>query len=188
MRSLLKRFIVILLALCLLSIIGAIISGCEESVSKEEKLISLYVDSYKSLMSNLSDANLLPQFESAELVEESLGQYLDEDSVNELVKILNDSYPYPISLSRDHERFEGSRNQLPYVERDFAYVYLSPSVSFDRKFVNSNYTKAKMEGFINQSRFNVIMEYTYSMGTWELKKAEVWEVDWKTLTSKVLSK
>jgi len=142
-----------------------VLNNGEQVNMTDEKLINLYISTYSDLMSTLSNADRLPEFEVVELVDEVLNPTLSEECRQELVRRLDEMFPYGITLSRGHERSEHPKSEA-------AYVYLW--FMFDRAFISTDCNEAKTEGFINNSDGDVVdLNYTYYNGAWELVKSEI---------------
>ena len=145
--------------------------------------INLFFGAYGIMMNYLSDEKLLPQFETAELVEESVYGYLNIDDLLALSDKLNNVYPYPISISRGHDRLD---SQIPYEDRDFVYVYFSANYR-DRTGTDLRFNTVRVEGFVDNNTYPVIMYFRYNNNAWDLVKAELFEYDGYSSTYKMIS-
>jgi len=144
--------------------------------------INLFFGAYGIMMNYLSDEKLLPQFATAELVEESVYGYLNENDLLALSDKLSNVYPYPISISRGHDRFD---SQIPYADRDFIYVYFSANYR-DRTGVDRRFNAVRIEGFVNNNTYPVIMYFRYHNNEWDLVNAELLEYDDYSSTHKMI--
>ena len=139
------------------------------AAKQDDKRVILYASAFDALTKYLSDEDLLQQFTAAELVEESVYGYLNEEDLQALVSKLNDIYSYPISISRGHDRLE---SQTPYENRDFVYVFLCANY-YDRTGIDRGFNTVRIEGFINNNENNVAMYFRYKSNGWSLVKAEL---------------
>jgi len=190
-----RKLIVIIIAIIILAVtatIYSVVTLANHSRNAAKKYnVNLFTTAYDSLINYLSDEKLLPQFETAELVEESIYIYLNEDELQALLSKLNDIYPYPISISRGHDRL-GS--ELPYEERNNVYIYFSANyndrTAFDNGF-NTVRIEGRIEGFINSSEigstYSVAMYFRYQNNEWYLVKAELLKLDLNSQTYQLVS-
>ena len=173
MKSANKAFITILSAVLLLSVI-LLTASCSSNVDKAfdsvDKRIELYVTAYEALIKSLSEAKLLPDFESVELVEESLSAYLNENNLQALADKLDGLHSYSVSVSHGHDRLDTSDGN------SLAYVYLL----YDFEYNNSS--KLKIEGFVNNNTYPVYLYFTFRDNTWNLVDTEIYQADWSVPT------
>jgi len=143
-----------------------VLSNGEQINLTNEKIIKLYVSIYKDFMSILSEADLLPDFDTVELVEHQLDPNLNEESKQELIRRLEGMFTYSVSLC-DHDR------QLTPRSEGTARVFLW--FLSDRNFIRANCNEVKASGFINDTIMNkeVILHYSYLNNNWELVRSEI---------------
>jgi len=174
---------VVLIAIATTIFFVTLLNQSRNAAKKDGNQVDLFKSAYGVLMSYLSDEELLPRFTRAEIVEEHVYGYMDDEDLKLLVNKLSDIYPYPISISRGHDRYD---TQTPYADRDFVYVYLSASYK-SRTGYDSGFNTVKIEGFVNDSEHPVIMYFRYRYNEWNFVKAELWEYDWNSSTSTMIS-
>jgi len=190
-----RKLIIIITAVVIIAVTATIylvVTLANHSRNAAKKYnVSLFVAAYDSLINYLSDEKLLPQFETAELVEESIYIYLSEDDLQALVSKLNDIYPYPILISRGHDRLD---SEIPYEDRNYVYIYFSANyndrTAFDNGF-NTVRIEGRIEGFINSSEigstYSVAMYFRYQNNEWNLVKSELLKLDLNSTTYKLVS-
>ena len=140
------------------------------AAKKDDNRIFLFACAYEVLLDHLSDENLLPQFETAEIVEEPLYGfgYLSKEDLHTLAGVLSEKYPYPITVSKGHDRLN---DPTPYYTRNYILVYFSANYN-DRTGVDRGFNTVKIEGFINNNEHPVAMFFRYRNNEWNLVKAE----------------
>ena len=169
-----KKATATILSVSLLATVLVFAVSCASDSSRafdsEDKRIELYAIAYESLLGCLSEANLMPEFDSAELVEESLAAYLNEASVQALAGKLDDMHSYSVSVSHGHDRSDATES----IGVAYAYLY------YDSEYNGSN--KLKIEGFVNDNTYPVYMYFSYRNGAWGLIDSEIYQADWSVPT------
>ena len=159
----------IVVFIILLSLFISFAKKSSNAVKNNKYRVDLYTNAYAVLLEYLSDADMLPPFDEIALVEESINGGLDKEDLRILVKELNDIYPYSITISQDHDRYESLRTEQTVNENGIAYIYFFlPS---DRLY--SGFNKVKIEGMVNNSNYQVIMFFRFRNNSWKLLEAEV---------------
>ena len=149
-----KYIIVSVIIAAILKCCVIVLAGHSRNMMKNaENKTELFVDAYGVMTEYLSDEALLPEFDTAELVEETFWASLNEDSLRSLAEALDKTYPYPVSISHGHDRIESKSDST-------AYIYLS------HDFEYSGFNKVKVEGFINDNSNLIMLYYTYRSGVW----------------------
>jgi len=120
----------------------------------EDKQIELYVNAYEVMQSRLAEGGLLPEFDNAKLVEEAFHVGLNEGFLPRLADRLNEVYPYPVAVSHGHDRFEDPQRDST------AFIYLTGITDAKR---------VRIEAFINNNSYPVIMDYRLRNNTWKLE-------------------
>ena len=120
----------------------------------EEMQIELYVNAYEVMLNRLAEGDLLPDFDNAKLVEESFHVGLNEGFLLYLAARLNEVYPYSVAVSHGHDRFDDPQRDST------AFIYLSGI---------TNSRRVRIEAFINNNSYPVIMDYRLRNNTWQLE-------------------
>ena len=141
------------------------------AAKKDDNRIFLFACAYEVLLNHLSDENLLPQFETAKIVEEPLYgfSYLSKEDLHTLADVLSEKYPYPITVSQGHDRLN---DQTAYYTRDYILVFLSANYN-DRTRVDRGFNTVRIEGFVNNNEHPVAMYFRFRNSEWNLVKAEM---------------
>ena len=164
-----KRYIFLAAVFTLVLVLSAIVNVSNNSsraLKTEDNRIALFADAYAVMIEFLTNANLLPEFEAAELLEENLRYEISQESMEVLASKLEDMYPYSFSITYGHDWVTAPKSD------DTARIYLFISPDYN------GFNKVKVEGFINNHTNPVDMYYTYRNSSWELVDAEVLYPDW----------
>ena len=122
----------------------------------EDMQIELYTDAFEVMLDRLDEGNLLPEISDAKLVEESFHVRLNEGLLQSLADRLNEIYPFAVSVSYGHERFEDPQKD------SVAFIYLNGITDSKR---------VRIEAWINNNTYPVIMDYRYRNNEWKLENA-----------------
>jgi hypothetical protein len=133
----------------------------KKALSSVENRIDLYLSAYITFSECMQKAGMFTEFDSVELVHESMEMHLDHESAELLAGKIGELFSYPVSISYGHDRYDAPA--------DSKTTFINLHGLFDNSFSNL----VMVDGNIIGSVYYTDMYFKYKNNAWILTRAEI---------------